>query len=92
MSKDDISQNARRMFVERGLDGEFVASTGWVRKFLKRNGLSSRRVTGHAQKVPENASVMCRALIDQVHSLVKTHSELTLCLIYVELHLLFGSC
>lgn len=60
-------QNAKRLFTELGCTGTFTASAGWVRKFLKRNGLSRRRVTGHAQKVPANAAVMIRAFIDQVH-------------------------
>ena len=34
-------------------DEAFVASTGWLQKFMKRNGLSLRRKTSVAQKDQE---------------------------------------
>lgn len=41
-------------------DGEvpFTASDGWLQKFKKRNGISYRKVTGCAQKVPEHAGML----------------------------------
>ena len=42
---------------------EFLACTGWLRNFMKRNGLSLRQKTSVAQKVPDQ-------LIDKLVSFV----------------------
>lgn len=78
MSKSDITENAKRLFTELQLNGDFTASSGWVRKFLKRNKLSNRRVTGHAQKIPDNAAVQCMAFIDQAHSIIREKGEIVI--------------
>ena len=70
--QSDIINKAKELFTQLGYDGTFSASRGWISKFLKRNRLTSRRVTGHAQKVPANAGVMIRAFIDQCHNEVKS--------------------
>lgn len=68
----DIQKKAKELFRTLEYTGGFKASRGWLSKFLRRNGFTSRRVTGHAQKVPENAGVMIRAFIEQCHDTIKS--------------------
>ena len=69
----ELKNKAKELFTELNYEGTFKASRGWIQKFLQRNRFTSRRVTGHAQKVPNNAGVMIRAFIDQCHSAIKSN-------------------
>ena len=63
------------IYIGKGIEGSFVASNGWLRRYLARSGLANRRVTGQAQKIPDNAGVMCHAFIDLVHTTIKEKSK-----------------
>lgn len=73
--RPDLQKKALELFKDLDLPGTFQASVGWVDKFLKRNALASRRVTGHSQKIPENAGVMCSVFITQCHDTISKKSK-----------------
>lgn len=75
VSKVDTQKKARAIFNEMEIAGEFTASHGWLTRYLKRSNLTSRRVTGQAQKIPEGAAVMCYAFINSVHDLIKDKGQ-----------------
>ena len=62
--------------------GEFKASHGWLHRYLRRSGLTSRRITGCAQKIPEAAGVMCHAFINAVHDIIKEKSKFGVSVLY----------
>ena len=47
---DDMKKGEQ---TEEDIDNEFLASTGWLRNFMKRNGLSLRQKTSIVQKDPD---------------------------------------
>ena len=47
--------------------GEFKASNGWLRGFVKRNRLSSKTATSVGQKVPANAKEMILEFFERVN-------------------------
>ena len=76
VSKDDITEKALQIHAELEIVGEFKASHGWLHRYLKQSGLTSQRITGCAQKIPEAAGVMCHAFINAVHDIIKAKSKL----------------
>ena len=65
---DDMKKGEQ---TESDIDNEFLASTGWLRNFMKRNGLSLCRKTSIAQKDPDK-------LIDKLVSFVLQVRRLSL--------------
>ena len=84
VSKDDITEIALQIHAELEIVGEFKASHGWLHRYLKRSGLTSRRITGCAQKIPEAAGVMCHAFINSVHDIIKNKSKFVVSVLYTQ--------
>ena len=47
----------------------FLASSRWLRLFLRRNNIVFRRATSVGQKIPENAPEKCRDFLNDMMSL-----------------------
>lgn len=47
------------LFQQCGYSNEvFNASNGWFERFKVRNSISSRRITGHSQKIPKELPLL----------------------------------
>uniref|UniRef100_A0A914WZ70 HTH CENPB-type domain-containing protein n=1 Tax=Plectus sambesii TaxID=2011161 RepID=A0A914WZ70_9BILA len=57
---------------EKMVEGAFVASNGWLDKFMERNGFSLRRVTTQCQKTP---AVLAPSLVNFVMFIRKKRME-----------------
>lgn len=77
VSRKLIMVKAKHMYDERCLEGDkdlFKATTGWLHKFMKRNGLSLRRKTTTAQQEPSRLIDKLISYILQVRRLSKQRS------------------
>ena len=50
-------------------EATFLASDGWLRRFLKRNKIIFRRATSVGQKIPDNAPELAEAFLDSMLAL-----------------------
>ena len=61
-----------------GMEDEFVASGGWLSRFLRRHRLVSRRVTSTGQAQPANAAVLARQFLESAVAIQeRLHSDLS---------------
>ena len=49
--------------------GRFVASTGWLKRFMKRNEFTVRQATSVDQKIPVNAPELCDQFLSDMPGL-----------------------
>ena len=56
-----------------GVDPEFKASAGWLKRWKKRNNVGIRRGTNEAQKLPEDYGVVVKDFVNGVHRKRVTH-------------------
>ena len=56
---------------------EFLATVGWLNRFMKRHGLSLRRATNVAQKDPENLIGKLVSFVLRVKRLREKHQYQT---------------
>lgn len=62
-----LKEKALSIHRDLELSGSFQASNGWLENFKRRHGLTSRRVTGHAQKLPIDLPDQAKLFWAQVH-------------------------
>jgi hypothetical protein len=80
VSRKMIQSEARRIVQEDDSSSTFIASYGWLRKFLKRNRLSLRKRTTVAQKTPEHVKQKIIDFLAFVHNLRKNCGYATACI------------
>ena len=80
VSRKFIMKKAKLLHDEMKKEGQFddnvdfLASTGWLRQFMQRNGLSLRRKTSIAQKDPDRVIDKLVAFVLQVRRLSSKHN------------------
>ena len=63
-----LRRNVRHLFplLYPDTNVQFKASNGFINRFMKRNGLGMRRVTGVGQKIPDNAPELYDAFLGEM--------------------------
>ena len=64
-----MKSKALELHSSLAVDGEFTASNGWIERFKARNGISSRRITGYAQKIPPQLPMLAEMFWGQINSI-----------------------
>ena len=66
--------------------GPFVCSDGWLDKFKRRNGISVRRITGTAQKIPAIAPTLAAVFYNDISKVITSQGEVQRHCIHVGLY------
>ena len=74
-----VKRKAVSLYQTHYHDGEFRASKGWYWKFLKRNKLVQRRVTGVGQKIPSCAPELCEQFLNDMNRLSQEYDVILNC-------------
>ena len=82
MNGDALKRKALALHQASGDSTSFTASDGWLRKFKKRHGISHRKITGCAQKVPEHANMLATVFYSDVKKAIDTYGKWTSISIY----------
>ena len=74
MKKAQLLQQEMNTFEEVLENKEFKASGGWLKKFMRRNNLSLRRITSVAQKDPEKLIATLVSSIIHARRMLKAYN------------------
>ena len=61
---------------EHNYTADFTCSDGWLDKFKRRNGVSVRKITGTAQKIPSIAPTLAAVFFNDIGSAIKAKGKL----------------
>lgn len=62
----DIKAKALELHSSLNCEGSFTASNGWLERFKARQGISSRKITGYAQKIPKELPMLAQLFWDRI--------------------------
>ena len=74
-----VKRKALSLYQTHYHDGKFKSSKGWYWKFLKRNKLVQRAVTGVGQKIPTCAPELCEQFLDDMNRLSQEYDVILNC-------------
>ena len=63
-----IKEKALSLHHEMGIVGKFLASTGWVARFIKRKGLVRRSTTSTGKQIPANAQEVAKRFMINIRT------------------------
>ena len=69
--------------------GPFVCSDGWLDKFKRRNGISVRRITGTAQKIPAIAPTLAAVFYNDISKVITSQGEVQRHCLHVGLYKIY---
>ena len=79
VSGNVVKREALSLYQSHYHDGAFKSSKGWLWKFMKRNKLVQRTVTGVGQKIPTDAPELCQQFLDDMNRLSDQYDVILNC-------------
>lgn len=79
----DVKDKAMELFQQCGYSNEvFNASNGWFERFKVRNSISSRRITGHSQKIPKELPLLAETFWSNIDAVGRFLTNIYIAVLY----------